>query len=370
MFVCGQDKGHFLGGSLSSSVFFQQFSLEDLRLLKSQLYSSLCTPPTNGFLGCGGWGGALGYLLGLSALEGHCRPSRRDDHRAPFKSGKTRPINQSRGRRGREAAGMEVGQRPSICQGDICLSSSLVPPNSSPARGFLSFLLIVVVSSSSSSFHPRLSSARRLSLNKSEPPFFFFASSVCTSRCNLRSVPCASLCLLIFFVSLCALACDCVCAQFGSSSPPLLLPISLFSFHAFSLTSSLFQHPSNPPHRLSSTSLRPPNPPRPHPLPPTLCLELLVVLRTLAPSPSAAICFGLSALQPAAGWDKALMYFAFQCGASVNWMAIFLIGEKKKVLGLVTLTQLGAKHTFKKLIGRLGNLCQLSVFFYELKCII
>lgn len=108
------------------------------------------------------------------------------------------------------------------------------------------------------------------------PPFL-----VCTSLFNLCSLSCVSLCLLIFFV--------CLCVQTPTQSLLHGSPSPLFTH---SLTSSLFQHLSNSP-----------------PLPSfSLCLELLVVLRTLAPSPSAAICFGLSVLQ-LVGWDKALMYF-------------------------------------------------------------
>lgn len=101
-----------------------------------------------------------------------------------------------------------------------------------------------------------------------------------------------SLCASIFsphlsLYNLCSLSCvplDILCLSLCATPPPELSSMDLPRL----FSRILLHHPC-----FNISLILLPSPPL------LLCLELLVVLRTLAPSPSAAICFGLSALQPA-----------------------------------------------------------------------
>lgn len=225
--------------------------------------------------------GAAGSCRGLILLpsqEGHSPFSSHDGHRVVLKSGKTQPINYSRGQRGQSLAWnwARSYQSAGASEGDICLWDSLTLFTSISACRFPS-LLFRLSFSAPSVFLSVLFLTLRLSLNNlSVPPF-----SDCTFLYNHCSLSFILLCLLIFFL--------CLCVQPPPKHSSMDLPC-LFS-------RILLHHPCFNMSLILLPSLRL-----------ALCLELLVVLRTLAPSPSAAICFGLSALQPA-GQNKALMYF-------------------------------------------------------------
>lgn len=174
---------------------------------------------------------------------------------------KTQPINYSRGRKGQSLAWNRARsyQSAGAGEGDICLWDSLALSNS-PA-----FQSLLVSPSPSAHSLPVIEAS----------PFFPQYLSFLIS---------ATLSLDILCLSLCERPATARTLFHGSPSP-------LFTH---SLTSSLFH---------MALIL----PTTPSFLPLSLCLELLVVLRTLAPSPSAAICLGLAALQ-LAGLDKALMH--------------------------------------------------------------
>lgn len=164
---------------------------------------------------------------------------------------------------------MKLGQKLSICWGYLS--------NRSPSFILsLSLLLSFLVLTLCLSFN-----------NLPVTPFL-----VRTSLYNLCSRSCVLLCLSILFV--------CLCVQLPTRTRFHGSPSPLFTH---SLTSSPFQHLSNSPSLSRFPSL-------------SLCLELLVVLRTLAPSPSAATFFALSAIPPA-GWGKPWRAFP-QCGLNGN----------------------------------------------------
>lgn len=169
-----------------------------------------------------GVAGSCGGLILLPSQEGHSPFSSHDDHRVVLKSGKTEPINYSRGQRGQSLAWnwARSYQSAGASEGDICLWDSLTLSTSLSVWRFpfllFSLFLFSLFTLPFRSFLLTLS----LSLNNlSVPPFL-----VGTSLYNLCSLSCISLCLLIFFVCL-------LCATPHPNSLPW---ISLASFHAFS----------------------------------------------------------------------------------------------------------------------------------------
>lgn len=257
--------------------------------------------------------GAPGRCRGLILLpsqEGHSPFSSHDGHRVVLKSGKMQPINYSRGQRGQSLAWnwARSYQSAGASEGDICLWDSLTLFTSISACRFPSLLFGLFFSAPSVfpfvSFSHSVSvteqslhaSIFRLHLPLQSPLSFFYIA----------------LPLDILFLSLCAAPTQAL----SSMDLPCLFSRILLHHPCFNMSLIL----------LPSLLLSPPSLSR------SLCLELLVVLRTLAPSPSAAICFGLSALQPA-GQNKALMYFPsmwcqYHLNGNIWWQNAYFGGNE------------------------------------------
>ncbi len=180
-----------------------------------------------------GVAGSCRGLILLPSREGHPPFSSHDDHRVVLKSGKTEPINYSRGQRGQSLAWnwARSYQSAGASEGDICLWDSLTLSTSLSVWRFPLLLFSLFLFSLLTLLFRSFCSLSLSLISLCVPPFL-----VCTSLYNLYSLSCISLCLLIFFV--------CLCVQpptrtlfHGSPSP-------LFTH---SLTSSLFQHLSNSP---------------------------------------------------------------------------------------------------------------------------
>lgn len=187
-----------------------------------------------------GVAGSCRGLILLSSQEGHSPFSSHDGHRVVLKSGKTQPINYSRGQRGQSLAWnwARSYQSAGASEGDICLWDSLTLSTSHSVCRFsfpLHFSPFFFLFSPSPSF---FFLTLRLSLNNlSVPPFL-----VRTCLNNLCSLSFISLCLLIFSL--------CLCEQ--PHTPPRPPAQTLFHgspspLFTHSLTSSVFQHLSNSP---------------------------------------------------------------------------------------------------------------------------
>lgn len=164
-------------------------------------------------------GSCRGLIL-LRSKEGHSPFSSHDGHTVVLKSGKTQPINYSRGRRGQSLAWnwARSYQSAGASEGDICLWDSLALSTSLCVCRF-PLLLFNVFFSGPSLF---LLLALFLSLNSlSVPPFLSLHLSL-----SLQS-------LLSFFYI--ALPLDILALSLCATPHPNSLPwISLASFHAFS----------------------------------------------------------------------------------------------------------------------------------------
>lgn len=163
---------------------------------------------------------------------------------------------------------MEAGQKPSICWGQRRRHLSLGVPHS-----FYFYLRPVL--SFQPFFHRPLIPLTRSAPDIGQSPLSSIFSLSLLSQ------------LYLFYITL-PLDALSLCVQHppkhSSVDPPCLFSCILLHHPCFSNSVILFPSLLLPP-----------------------CLELLVVLRSLAPSPSAAICFGLSANQPA-GQHKAFMF--------------------------------------------------------------
>lgn len=86
-----------------------------------------------------GVAGSCRGLILLPSKEGHSPFSSHDDHRVVLKSGKTQPINYSRGQRGQSLAWnwARSYQSAGASEGDICLSDSLTLSNSPASQSLL-----------------------------------------------------------------------------------------------------------------------------------------------------------------------------------------------------------------------------------------
>ena len=166
----------------------------------------------------GGWS-CRGLIL-LPSQEGHSPFLSYDGQRVALKSGKTQPINYSRGQRGQSLAWnwARIYQSAGASEGDICLwdsltlSTSLCLSFSFPA--FQSFLLIPFP-------FPFVPFAHSVPVIEQ-----FLCASIFSLHLSLQSL------LSFLYISL---PLDILCLSLCATPHPNSLPwISLASFHAFS----------------------------------------------------------------------------------------------------------------------------------------
>lgn len=191
--------------------------------------------------------GLAGSCWGLDRLpsqEGHSPFSSHDDHRVVLKSGKTEPINYSRGQRGQSLAWNWARSYQSAwaSEGDICLWDSLTLSTSLtvcrlPLLHFQPLLLRSICSLCSCHWAVPLCASifsRHLSLY------------------SLRSLSCISLRLLLFFVCLCVQPPP---YQLSSTDLPCLFSRILLHHPCFNISLILLPSPSNNRHLCLSLPL-------------------------------------------------------------------------------------------------------------------